>query len=79
MSDNPLTNRLIQAQAHAEAQPQDIRLVLWRDGVEVDISHPVKLVASTRRVAWAEIEQAHTNPIIMQIDALVSEFAKLDN
>ncbi len=47
----PWYERLIQAQAHAEEQPYDIRLVLWRDGIEVDVMDSESLIANTNGVA----------------------------
>lgn len=71
-----VTERLVQAQAHAEAQPYDVRLVVWRDGIEVDVQDPINLAAITKRLTWLDVEDMHVNPVMEMIDACVSEMPK---
>jgi hypothetical protein len=73
MELSPTANRLVQAQAHAEADPRVTSLRLWRDGVEVEMWEGGRRIA--RRVTWADIETAHANPIILVIDACASKMA----
>lgn len=75
---NRVTHRLIQAQAHAEAQPYDVRLVVWRDGIEVDVQNPKNLAAITKRLSWLDVEDMQINPVMEMIDLCVSEMPKSD-
>lgn len=70
---NAIVNRLIQAQAHAEADPRHTSLRIWRDGVEVEMWASGRRV--TRRIRWIEIERNQTNVVISAIDACASELA----
>lgn len=71
MDHTPTVNRLIQAQAHAEADPRPTTLRLWRDGIEVEMWEGGRRIA--KRITWTEIETAHVNPITMTIDKCASE------
>lgn len=63
-----IIDRMVQAQAHAEAQPYDVRLVLWRDGIEVDFLNPKTMQAVSRRVTWADVESGYVNTLMEAID-----------
>jgi hypothetical protein len=63
--------RLIQAQAHAEADPRPTSLKVWRDGIEVEMWDGGRRIA--KRTTWTEIETAHVNPITLLIDKCASE------
>ena len=66
-----VTERLIQAQAHAEAGPRPTTLKLWRDGVEVEMWDGGRRI--TRRVTWTDVQAARINPVMAAIDKCASE------
>lgn len=67
-----VTSQLIQAQAHAEANPRPTTLKLWRGGVEVEMWDGGRRVA--RRVGWTDIQSARINPVMAAIDRCAAEF-----
>lgn len=58
-------SRLLQAQAHAEADPRPTTIKLWRDGVAVEMWDRGRRVE--RRVTWEAIETAHLNVVMEAI------------
>jgi hypothetical protein len=73
MNFSQTVNRLVQAQAHAEADPRQTILRLWRDGIVVAVhenGHGIE-----RRISWTEIETARINPIILAIDLCSREMS----
>ena len=70
---NPTTNRMIQAQSHAEANPLPTTLKLWRDGIAVEMWNSGRRIE--KRVSWHEVETAHINPIMRAIDDCMAELA----
>jgi hypothetical protein len=73
MNFSQTVNRLIQAQAHAEADPRPTTLKLWRDGIAVEMWENGRRIE--RRVSWTEIETMHINPIIAAIDVCSREMS----
>lgn len=73
MELSPTANRLVQAHAHADADPRQTSLRIWRDGVEVEMWDGGRRIA--KRVTWTEIETAHINPIMATIDECASEMS----
>ena len=74
VTHNRIVDRLVQAQAHAEAQPLPTSLRIWRNGVDVEMWDRGRRI--TRRVSWNEIEQARMNAVLMAIDDCSSELAQ---
>lgn len=68
-----MKERLIQAEAHAEANPMPTALRLWRGGVAVEMWDGDRRVE--KRVTWTDIESAHVNPINLAIDACARELS----
>jgi hypothetical protein len=73
MKFSPAVDRLIQAQAHAEAEPRPTTLTIWRDGIVVEMRENGRRIG--RRVSWVEVETAYINPVIVAIDLCSREMS----